>query len=247
MPEIDDRLRDPFQRKAGEVPPHGDVPRSLARRARRRAALTTMGIGLAVVILAAGTTFGLRALGRPGSNTPIAPSVSPTPRATSPSSSPTTPGVTACTSSQLRATGSMEGAMGSREGAATVTNDSDATCTLEGSPTIALLDQDGNPITVQFDSASPWWEANALPEPPGWPVVRLRNGDSAMVRIRWSNWCPQGAPAPIWQMAIPGGGAIEIGGFDALDPPPCNGPDRPSTVEVGPFEPPLPGDMESPG
>jgi hypothetical protein len=38
-------------------------------------------------------------------------------------------------------------------------------------------------------------------------------------------------------MQIAGGDAIDVLGMDAVSPPPCNGPDQPSIIEVGPFEP----------
>jgi hypothetical protein len=133
--------------------------------------------------------------------------------------------------------------MGSRDGTVVVTNLSDASCTLQGTPTITLLDDNIEPITsgLTFMSAPAGWQADALPKPPGWPVVKLRPGDVANVRIRWSNWCPQGRAAPLWQLGIPGSDTVDINGFEAADPPPCNGADQPATIEVSPFEPPLPG------
>jgi Protein of unknown function (DUF4232) len=130
--------------------------------------------------------------------------------------------------------------MGSREGGITVTNFSDTTCTLQGTPTVELLDQNLQPITsgVTFSASPAGWQANAQPTPAGWPVVTLHAGDAALVRIRWGNWCPQGRAAPLWRVDIPGGGSVDVvNGMDQLGPPPCNGPGLPSTVEVGPFEP----------
>src|SRR5207245_3358552 len=79
--------------------------------------------------------------------------------------------VTACTSGQLRAVGALEGAAGSREGGVTLTNFSDTTCTLQGTPTVELLDQNLQPITsgIDFMSSPPGWQANAQPTPAGWP------------------------------------------------------------------------------
>ena len=136
--------------------------------------------------------------------------------------------------------GSMDGAAGSREGALSLTNFADVTCTLQGRPTITLMDGNLKPITsgATFAPSPPGWRVNGSPKPAGWPVVTLRSGDSASVRIRWSNWCPDGRPAPLWRVAIPGGGTVDVvNGMDAVSPPPCNGPGQPSTIEVGPFEP----------
>jgi hypothetical protein len=144
----------------------------------------------------------------------------------------------ACSPGQLRAVGTLEGAAGSREGAITVSNFSDVTCTLQGQPTITLLDNKLKPITsgVTYSSSPPGWQVNASPTPPGWPVVTIAPGQAASVRIRWSNWCPAGRSAPLWQLGVPQGN-IDVNGFDAALPPPCNGPGQPTTIEVGPFEP----------
>src|SRR5204862_238001 len=122
----------------------------------------------------------------------------------------------------------------------TLTNFSDKTCTLEGTPEITLLDGTLNQITsgVTFGSSQAGWEADGSPEPAGWPVVTLAPGDSASVRIDWSNWCPDGRAAPLWRVGIPGSGTVDvINGMDSETPPPCNGPGQPSRIDVGPFEP----------
>jgi hypothetical protein len=151
-----------------------------------------------------------------------------------------TSAVSSCAPAQLRAVGSMQGAAGSREGGVTLTNFSDTTCALQGTPAITLLNRNLQPITtgVTFDSSPPGWVADGSPQPAGWPVVTLQPGDAALVRIRWTNWCPQGRVAPLWRVEIPGGGTVDVvNGMDQLPPPPCNGPGQPSTIEVGPFEP----------
>jgi hypothetical protein len=244
---MDDELRDLFQRKADDVPPHQEVPGRLARRARRRVALNGLAVGALVVVLAGGAFAGVRALGSGGTtqpggsptvtSQPTQPGGSPT-MTTQPTPSPS-PAVAACTSGQLRAVGTMEGAAGSREGDVALTNLSDQTCTVQGTPVITLLDGNLDPITsdVTFDTSPPAWEANGQPQPEGWPVVSVAPGDVASVRIRWSNWCPDGAAAPLWRMEVTGGGTVDVLGLDAVSPPPCNGPGQPSTIAVGPFEP----------
>ena len=233
MSDVRDDLRELLRRRANELPPHREVPSSLRGRARRRIAFNALGVGLAVVVAAGGALAGIRAFGGPSAPEPGG---SPSP---SSQQTPSGSGLPACTSAQLRAVGSMEGAAGSREGAITLENLSDQTCTLQGRPVITLLDQSGNPISsgVTISSTPPRWVVDRSPKPPGWPVVTLRQGDSASVRIRWSNWCPNGGVPPLWRMGVPGGGAVEVGGMDALGAPPCNGPGQPSTIEEGPFEP----------
>jgi hypothetical protein len=223
---IDDELRALLQRKAGEVPPQGKVPKSLVVRARRRIALNAVATGMTAAVLVVGALVGVRALGR-------GPDVVP-PVETPPPSS-----ITACTAGQLRAVGSMEGAAGSREGAIRLTNLSSARCTLQGTPALQLLDQNLRPITsgVRFGTSPAGWVADAKQAPAGWPIVTLAPGDAAAVRVRWSNWCPDGRAAPLWRVTIPGSGTVDVFGFDAVAPPPCNGPGLPSTIERGPFEP----------
>jgi hypothetical protein len=234
-----------MRRKADEVPRHGAVPGSLTRRVRFRVARNSAAVALMIVLVGAGTFVGARALNGPGTSKPIPPAGKRTVRTTpsavaTPSPSPSSPGSsTACTAGQLRAVGTFEGAAGSREGAISLTNFSDVTCTLQGQPTITLLDHNLNPITsgVTFSSAPAGWQVNASPTPPGWPVVTLAPGKAASVRIRWGNWCPDGRSAPLWQIGMPGSGTVDVNGFDAASPPPCNGQGQPSTIEIGPFEP----------
>jgi hypothetical protein len=257
MSHMDDDLRELLQRKADDIPPHHEVPRSLVGRARRRIALNALAVGLTVVVVAGGALAGLRTFGAASNQIPVgmpttstslpsttaspsqpSPSVSPSP-SPSVSPSPSLPTITACTSAQVRAVGSMQGAAGSREGGIRFENLSDKTCTLRGTPTITLLDQNLKPITsgVTFGSSPPGWVVDGLPEPAGWPVVTIHTGEYASVRIRWSNWCPDGRAAPLWRVAMPGGGTVDVNGLDAVTPPPCNGPGQPSTIEEGPFEP----------
>jgi Protein of unknown function (DUF4232) len=232
VPDIDDQLRELFQRRADDVPAHDRVPPSLVSRGRRRFTLNAMGVGLGVVLVAAGAIAGMRGL----SGLPAPQPVGSTPPPTHPTPSSLTP--SACTSAQLRAVASLSAAAGSREGAIAVTNRSSAACTLEGTPGIRLLDQNLRAITsgLTFSTSPSDWEANGHPEPAGWPTVTLQPGDAASFRLRWGNWCPQGRPMPTWRIAIPGGGTVDVGGFDASDPPPCNG-GATSTIEEGPFEP----------
>ena len=236
MNDLREDLRELFQRKAGEVSPHREVPRSLTGRARRRIALNALGVVLVVLVLGGGAVAGFRSLGtgrvqQPGG---VGPTSSP-----SPSPTTSTGTVAACTGGQLRAVGTMEGAAGSREGGVRLENLSDAACTLQGRPAITLLDENLDPITtgVTFMPSPSGWKVNRLPKPAGWPVVTIRPGQPAFVRIRWSNWCPDGRPAPLWRLAVTGGGSVDVNGMDALGAPPCNGPTLPSTIEVGPFEP----------
>ena len=232
MTDVRDDLRELLRRRADQVPPQRTVPASLGGRARRRIALNAVAVGLAAVVVAGGAFAGIRALG-------AAPAGGPAGQPSNSPASPPGPAVAACTSLDLRAISTMEGAAGSRVGGITMQNWSDHTCTLQGVPAITLLDQGGQPITSGIDvSATPaQWQVDQSPEPAGWPVVTLHPGDSASVRIRWSNWCPDGRATPQWNIGISGEGTVVVEGMDSSGPPPCNGQGLPSTIEVGPFEP----------
>ena len=217
MNDVDDQVRELLREKAHEIPPNLELPRSLPTRVRRRIALNAFAVTITAVVVAAGAFGTLRTF----RSQPFG-----------------TQGTTPCTSAHLRAVASMEGAAGSREGAIELTNSS-GTCALKGTPVLTLFDQDEHPIVsgIAFVSVAPRWQVAASPQPPGWPVVTLAQDRSASVRVRWSNWCREGNSTPRWQIGIPGGGNVDVEGFDATSIPPCNGPDLPSTIEVGPFEP----------
>jgi hypothetical protein len=215
--DVDDQIRELLREKAHDIPPNLVVPRSLTTRVRRRIALNAFAVTVAVIVVAAGAFGTLRAVrSRPSETAGTAP----------------------CTSAHLRAIASMEGAAGSREGAMELTNTSE-TCVLKGTPALTLRDQDQHPVVsgIAFVSVAPAWQVAGSPQPPGWPVVTLARNESASIRVRWSNWCQEGNAAPRWQIGIPGSGEVDVEGFDATSIPPCNGPDLPSTIEVGPFEP----------
>ena len=237
MNDVRDDLRELLRRRADHVPPHREIPRSLVGRARRRIALNALGLGLAVAVLAGGAFAGVRAFGAAPAPQPAGRSNNPP---TQPQPTPPASTTSACTSAQVQAMATTEGAAGSRDLTINLSNVSATTCTVQGTPAITLLDENRNPITsgVEFSQAPPQWKADGSPEPPGWPVVTLLAGHSALVRARWSNWCPQGRAVPVWQMDVPGGGTVDVNGIDPADPPPCNGPGQPSTIEEGPFEPP---------
>jgi Domain of unknown function (DUF4232) len=234
MNDIRDDIREVLQRKAAQVPPHLMAPPSLARRARGRIFVNALTVGLTLTVLSGAALAGVRTFGA-ARHEQVAGQPTPPPHGT-----PSGAARPACTSGQLRAVGTFEGAAGSLEGGVTLSNFSDTTCTLRGRPIVVLLHKNLKPITsgVTFLQAPPGWLVDGSPRPAGWPVVTIHPGDAAFVRIRWSNWCPDGRPAPLWRLGIPGSGSVDVtNGFDELPPPPCNGADQPSTVEVGPFEP----------
>src|SRR5437870_3015123 len=156
MSEFDDEVRALLQHKAEDVPPQRRVPAKLVGRVRGRMALNAVVMGATAAVLVAGAITVVRVLG-PSEN--LHPASTPPPSSSSSSAPP------ACTSGQLRAVGSMQGAAGSREGQITLTNFSNKTCTLKGTPTLQLLDQNMHPIKsgIRFSNSPAGWQANAQP------------------------------------------------------------------------------------
>jgi hypothetical protein len=235
MNDMNNDVTELLRRRAAQVPPHREVPASMTGRVRRRVVMNALAMGVAVVLVGGIAVAGLRTLAPATNDIPGGqPGTSASQQTSSGSAG------AACTSAQLSAQASMEGAAGSREGVIVFTNVSGETCTLEGRPEITLLDANGQPITssgVTFSQSEPGWSVNGFHQPAGWPVVTLTSGDAAFVRIRWSNWCPDGTAVPAWHLDVPGGGTVAVTGIDAAGAPPCNGQSEPSTIEEGPFEP----------
>lgn len=222
MNEIDEEVRQMLRERSRDVVPRFDVPTSMVTRTRRRIAVNALAVATTVVVASAGAFAGLRAVTR-GAQPEVV---------TAPD---------ACLSTQLRTTAVIEGAAGAREGAITLTNDSGPDCVLKGLPTIRLVDGNGDPIItgITFLRGDPMWKKDDLLQPAGWPVVTLQHGDAASIQIRWSNWCPDGRPAPAWEIAL-ADGQVDVDAMRDAFPPPCNGQGQPSTIEVGPFEPAFP-------
>lgn len=231
MNDAKDDIRELLNQKAKEIPPHLEVPTSLTRRVRPRIAMNVLAVGAAVALIAVGVFAGLRVFNEPHASTPL----------TSNSPAPSVAGSSTCAFDQLEASVAFEGAAGSREGTVDLRNTAGGSCTLQGTPDVALTDSDGHPIDgVTVLGSPPGWKVEGAPEPDGWPVVTLVSGDIASVRIRWSNWCDSPA-TPSLRLSTPGGADAATITMDAMSVPPCNGEGMPSTLEVGPFEPKLSG------
>jgi Domain of unknown function (DUF4232) len=221
--QLDGVLRD----RAAEVPQVQDVPPAMVARARRRVARNAVVFVLGAAVIVVGASAGIATLGAqhgpgvaiPGDTGSSAPS-------------------TACAAPDLRAGVSLDGAMGSVEGSIRLTNVGGAACTLSGRPTVSIFNSQGDEVALQVTASEPQWQADGAPEPAGWPVVSLRPGSAASVRVRWSNACPQLSGPASWKLDLGnGGGSLDVSGADASLVPPCNGPSEPSSLEVGPFEP----------
>jgi hypothetical protein len=100
-----------------------------------------------------------------------------------------------------------------------------------------MVGPDGRPVDAgDVQQGPPSWKVDGAPAPAGWPTVTVEPGSTASVRLGWSNWCDTSAPAPVMVLST---GGVEVArvDFDAATVPPCNGPDLPSTIEIGSFEP----------
>jgi len=225
---MDDDLRTlehVLRERAAEIPHIQQVPPTLRARARRRIVRNGLSSVLAVGLLVAGASGALAGLGalRGSSVTPH----------TQPSSIVST---SSCIAANLRATASLDGAAGSVGGSIELTNTGAETCTLEGRPTVTIFSSPSQEVPVNVAKVIPQWQANGSSPPPGWPVVSLRPGAAAAIRVSWTNACPQLTGPALWTVDLGSGrGTLDVSGAEAF--PPCNGAAEPSTLEVGPYEP----------
>jgi hypothetical protein len=226
---MDDDLRTlehVLRERAAEIPHIQQVPSTLHARARRRIVRNWLSAVLAVGLLVAGATGALAGLGALRGASEVPHGHSPKPVAST----------SACIAADLRAIASLDGAAGSVVGSIELTNTSAATCTLEGRPALTLFGSPSQEVSVQVENVIPQWQENGSSPPPGWPVVSLRPGAKAAIRVRWTNACPQLTGPAVWTVDLGNGrGTLDVAGADAF--PPCNGIAEPSTLEVGPYEP----------
>ena len=226
---MDDDLRTlehVLRERAAEIPHIQQVPPALGARARRRIVRNGLASVLAVGLLVAGASGALAGLGafRGASEVPRGHSSNPVASTSS------------CIAANLRATASLDGAAGSVVGSIDLTNAGAETCTLEGRPVLTLFRSPSQEVTVRVNEVNPQWQENASSPPPGWPVVSLRPGAAAAIRVRWTNACPQLTGPALWTVDLGSGrGTLNVSGAEAF--PPCNGAAEPSTLEVGPYEP----------
>jgi hypothetical protein len=214
------RLEAALREKAAEIPYAQTVPPALLARSRRRIARNTTLSLVAVIAVISIASTGIAALRRPEAVGPA-------------SRSPGT-AVAGCAAADLRVTPVLDGAAGSIEGSIDLRNAGDQTCTLQGRPSVALVDSDGT-LAIDPTDVPPQWQVDGASAPAGWPVVSLAPGDSAAIRVRWSNQCPQVQGSVTWQVGLGAGGTSASSGSDRV--PPCLGSAEGPLLEVGPFEP----------
>lgn len=220
------KLEDVLRAKAAEIPYLQSVPPKVMARARRRMARNVLSSVVAVALVVLGASAALGGIGALRG-----------PREVVPGSSghPTVAPGSSCAAANLRAATAIDGAAGSVVGSVELTNAGAATCTVSGRPTLSLSTL-GHALTARAIEVPPQWRVDGTAAPAGWPIVTLRPGGVASIRVRWSNACPQVSSPVVWHVDL-GGGA---GGLDATGAalnPSCLGSAEPSSLEVGPFEP----------
>ena len=223
MNDMQDEVRQLLRDKATDMPPHLEVPSSLTRRVWPRIARNALIVAASAAVLTVGAIAGIRSLNEPVEQ--------PLDHGTS------TAAGSQCGFDQLHASLALEGAAGSRVGSVRLQNIGGVTCTLQGPASPQFLDSDLHVFDgVEVASGPPAWRVSSSPRPDGWPVVTLAAGDVASIRFGWSNWCPRDVPS-LLRISTSDASEIAQMAVSAVDVPPCNGRDMPSTVEVGPFEP----------
>jgi hypothetical protein len=216
-------LEDVLWTRAAEVPHLQEAPPRMLVRARRRVVRNTLASVAAAGLIVVAASAGLASLRAPSSG----PGGTPTPA----------PSTSACIAAELRATTALDGAAGSIVGSIDLTNIGNGTCTLEGRPSVTISSPAGRQLPIPVVPVKAQWEVDATPSPSGWPVVTLRPGSVASIRIQLSNLCPPLDGPLLWTIDLTSGrGSLDVSGADALTPS-CLGAAEPSRLEVGPFEP----------
>jgi hypothetical protein len=218
------KLEDVLRERAAQVSHLQEAPPMMLARARRRVVRNALASVAAAGLIVVAASAGLASLRAPQDE---GPGGTPAPA----------PSVSACIAADLRASAALQGAAGSVLGSIDLTNLGDRTCTLEGRPTVLIFDASGHELSPQVSPDKPQWEVDGASPPSGWPVVSLRPGSVASIRILASNLCPPLDGPPQWTIDLPSGrGSLDVADPDGITPS-CLGTAEPSRLEVGPFEP----------
>ena len=143
---------------------------------------------------------------------------------------PVVPVAPPCRSAALAARIGLQGATGSLAGGISLRNRSGERCSLRGRVALRFLDG-SDPAGVALTTLLPEQAEPAVLAP---SLRALRPGESAFVRIWWSNWCGERPPTRL-AVRLPSGNVIVL----TLDAgaPRCDVPASPSSLAVGPLEP----------
>ena len=118
-------------------------------------------------------------------------------------------------------------------GSIVYTNVSSQVCTLQGVPSVQIVDTTGAPLPVT--------QQEGVTLPPSAPPATLRAGEKAFSPIAWTNFCVQPPPPGPYSLKVtlPNGGTLAAPfspapPFSAVPPgPPCESPGSPSVIFVG--------------
>ena len=225
MTDLEERLRETLRRKAVAVPPKREVPPGLVRRALARIARNVSAAAVALAIVAMGTVTAVHALSGPSQNR----------LATAPPPAPACQAINLSGASKLTASDPA-----TREGYLSVANRGSSACSLQGQPGVRVVNPTGFALSLRSGSVEPLWKVRGMVPPPGWPVVTLQPGDTAMIHVKWVSWCPRPPSRDTdptnWQIEFAGsGGAVEFP-VTGQDVPTCV-QGRDPTLKTGPFEP----------
>lgn len=160
----------------------------------------------------------------------LASSILPSPASAAPSPIAAAADEPNCTAGDVTAVAPVLVERGTLTGSIVVTNISGGICTVQGMPSVRVVDVHAAALAVS--------QVNA-PGPS--PVVTLQPYQRAEVPVTWANFC-QPAPAfPVsLEMSLPGPGTatallLSPGGTRYDTTPVCVAPGTPSTLTVGPF------------
>src|SRR2546428_6869570 len=146
MLDVEDQVREMLQRRAADVPPHVHAPRGMLRRAWRRILVASTGGFVAVALVAAGASAGIRLLNQPSG---VGSQVTATP----------------CRASQLQGTTRLQNEQGHVVGSLEVTNAGNESCSVQDQPRLMIVDRTGTYLVVEEGLIAPWWTVQSRPEP----------------------------------------------------------------------------------
>lgn len=123
-----------------------------------------------------------------------------------------------------------QGGAGSRYGHINFTNTAKTPCVLQGRPQIELLNSGGQSLSVK---------ETALQSDKVGAKVIVQPQQHAYLAFRWSNWCLKEPNNEIkFVVNLPGSQEkvpVSLPNETKYAPPPCNGPDQPSSLSVRAF------------
>lgn len=147
-----------------------------------------------------------------------------------PPAAPVPPVAPPCRAAALGAQLGLQGATGSLAGGVSLRTKGAEPCSLRGRLQVRFLDG-SDPAGVDLTTLAPQRPEPGVPVP---SLRALRPGESAFVRIWWSNWCGEPTPTTLG-LRLPSGDEIDLALGKAA--PRCDAPGSPSSLAVGPLEP----------